>query len=98
VATPEKVLVTIRNKGTRSGREVIQVYAMKDERDRPNRWLAGFAVVEAGAGEVVTTEIALPARTFEQWNDGWQRVSGDYALHAGRSIGDLRISAVVSIT
>lgn len=94
VATPEKVLVTVRNDGLRPGREVVQVYAAKDRQ----RWLAGFAVVQADPGEVVTAEIVLPERTFEQWHDGWQRVAGDYALHAGRSIGDLRISAVVSIT
>jgi beta-glucosidase len=45
-----EITVHLRNAGDRPGREVVQVYASKPAGavERPPRWLAGFAVVEAG--------------------------------------------------
>ncbi|MFE3698471.1 beta-glucosidase [Nocardia tengchongensis] len=51
--------VTVRNTGARAGRQVVQAYLSRPGSavDRPVRWLAGFAVVEAGAGESVTASL-----------------------------------------
>ena len=57
--------VRLANTGTRRGREVVQVYASRPDSaiERPPRWLAGFAVVEADAGEEVIVDVpALAAR------------------------------------
>src|SRR3954471_5492776 len=65
------VRVRVVNSGTRPGREVVQVYA--------DGLLAGFPGVQAGRGEEVTAEIAVPGQAGE--------------LAAGRSVADLRVRA-----
>ncbi|MER7544514.1 glycoside hydrolase family 3 C-terminal domain-containing protein [Spirillospora sp. NPDC127506] len=50
--------VTVRNTGSRAGREVVQCYADAGGAVR----LAGFAVAEAAPGEAVTVRIALDER------------------------------------
>ncbi len=100
VATEESVSVTVRNNGTRPGREVIQIYVEPSEQmpARPKRWLAGFAIAEGESGDVVTVTVDLPKRTFQQWADGWQTMPGEYLVHAGHSLADLRIGGVVHVT
>lgn len=86
--------VRLANTGTRHGREVVQVYAARPGSaiDRPARWLAGFAVVEADAGEEVIVDVPLTPRAFDHWADGaWQREPGEFTLEAGRSVADLKL-------
>ena len=66
--------VRLANTGTRRGREVVQVYASRPDSaiERPARWLAGFAVVEADAGEEVIVDVPLAPRAFQHWDGGWQ--------------------------
>ncbi|MEZ5212707.1 fibronectin type III-like domain-contianing protein [Gordonia sp. (in: high G+C Gram-positive bacteria)] len=60
------------------------------------RWLAGFAVVEADAGESATAVIELPQRAFEHWtDDGWRVEPGAFRLHIGTSVADLPLVADV---
>ncbi|MEW2140379.1 glycoside hydrolase family 3 C-terminal domain-containing protein [Streptomyces sp. NPDC005409] len=101
-ATPEGVRVCVTNTGSRPGREVVQVYLapVADSVERPASWLAAFAGVEAGPGESVETEIPLPARAFEIWDEearGWRRITGSYEVRASRSHGDTRLAAVLDI-
>jgi beta-glucosidase len=94
------VTVTIRNTGSRPGREVIQVYAepQAPDGDRPRRWLTGFASVTAGPGETVTATIGLPERTWQIWTpDGWRTVPGDYAVAAAHSLADVRLTSVITV-
>ncbi|MEU9235292.1 beta-glucosidase [Streptomyces subrutilus] len=108
-ATTARVRVT--NTGARTGREVVQVYlapradpsdgAPSAAAERPASWLAAFAGVEAGPGESVETEIALPARAFEIWDEeagGWRRIGGSYEVRASHSHGDTRLTAVLDIS
>ncbi|MBV1855924.1 glycoside hydrolase family 3 C-terminal domain-containing protein [Catellatospora tritici] len=67
--------VTVRNTGTRPGRETVQVYV--DGR------LAGFAPVTAEPGQAATVRIALPERAFQTWQDGWQPTPGPHHVTAG---------------
>ncbi|WP_406512045.1 glycoside hydrolase family 3 protein [Streptomyces sp. NBC_00161] len=101
-ATTARVRVT--NTGSRPGREVVQVYlapaATPDAAERPASWLAAFAGVEAGPGESVEAEIALPARAFEIWDEearGWQRIGGAYEVRASHAHGDTRLTATLEI-
>ena len=94
------VTVTIRNTGSRPGREVIQVYAepQAPDGDRPRRWLTGFASVTAGPGETVTATIGLPERTWQIWTpDGWRTAPGDYAVAAAHSLADIRLTSVITV-
>ncbi|UGT44754.1 glycoside hydrolase family 3 C-terminal domain-containing protein [Nocardia yamanashiensis] len=88
--------VTVRNTGDRAGRQVVQAYLSREHSavDRPVRWLAGFALVEAGAGETVTATIELPRRAFEHWTDtGWAVEPGGFTLHIGTSVMELPLTA-----
>ncbi len=82
-----QVQVTVRNTGSRPGREVVQVYAgpVTADDSRPRRWLAGFAGVTAGPGDSAAVTVTLPERAFQVWNDGWQTVPGEYRIEAGHS-------------
>jgi beta-glucosidase len=93
------VTVTVRNTGSRPGREVVQVYAgpVTADADRPRRWLAGFAAVQAAPGQPVTVTIALPERTFQSWDEGWRTIGGEYAIEAAHSLADVRLSATVTV-
>jgi beta-glucosidase len=90
--------VRLVNAGTRPGREVVQIYASRPDSaiERPPRWLAGFAVVEADAGQEVTVHVELAPRAFQHWDDGWQTEPGPFVLEAGRSVADLRVSVEVT--
>ena len=91
-----RVRVRVRNTGTRKGREVVQLYLAPTERgDRPPRWLAGFASVEAGPGEAVETDIAIRPRSAEVWRDGWRHIAGEYVLEASHSYDQPRLSTRV---
>ncbi|MEV1063199.1 glycoside hydrolase family 3 C-terminal domain-containing protein [Streptomyces sp. NPDC050263] len=104
------VEVRLRNSGGRTGREVVQVYLAPtgpaptpDDRpapDRPARWLAGFAAVEAGPGESVEVTVDIPHRAFEVWDEAdhrWFFVKGSYEIQVGRSIADRRITATINV-
>jgi beta-glucosidase len=99
-ASAGMVSVTVRNTGTRRGREVIQVYASRLESaiERPEKWLAGFAVVDADPGEVLTVSIPIPARTFQHWSSqGWVTEPGTFSLAAGPSSALLPLGADVAV-
>ncbi|MGR3872817.1 beta-glucosidase H [Streptomyces graminifolii] len=96
------VTVRITNSGARHGREVVQVYLAPVETDpeRPARWLAGFAGVEAGPGESVDVVLELPRRSFEMWDEtanAWAVVKGSYEIQAGRSITDRRVATTINV-
>ncbi|MFH8485914.1 beta-glucosidase [Streptomyces longisporoflavus] len=96
------VTVRVRNSGSRAGREVVQVYLAPAANDgnRPARWLAGFAGVEAGPGESAEVRIELPRRAFETWDeesDSWAHQSGSYEVQAGRSLTDRRLSETITV-
>jgi beta-glucosidase len=90
------VHVTLTNIGDRAGKHVVQVYAEREDStvERPVRWLVGFAVVRAEAGETVVASVPVAARRFAHWADGgWQVEPGEYTLLAGSSVADLSLAA-----
>jgi beta-glucosidase len=94
------VTVTLRNVGTRDGREVVQVYleAPRDDPRRPVRTLAGFARVSAEPGETVEAAVRLRARAFACFDESartWVTPPGTYTVRAGRSSRDLSVQAKV---
>lgn len=108
--TPTAARVRLTNTGTRPGRETVQIYlapvatafdgAQSATEERPASWLAGFASVSAGPGESVETEIALPARAFEIWDEearAWRSIGGAYEVRASHSHGDTRLTAPLDL-
>jgi beta-glucosidase len=94
------VCVEVRNTGSRPGREVVQVYASRPDSavERPARWLAGFATVDADPGETVNVGILLPERAFQHWADGgWTLEAGTFGLAAGSSSASLPLTASVTL-
>ena len=94
------VCVEVRNTGSRPGREVVQVYASRPDSavERPAKWLAGFAAVDADPGETVNVGILLPGRAFQHWADGgWTLEAGTFTLSAGSSSASLPLTASVTL-
>ncbi|THV31389.1 glycoside hydrolase family 3 protein [Glycomyces paridis] len=94
------VRVRVRNTGSRTGREVVQVYLSPQEGvEVPGgieaHRLAGFAAVEAAPGEAVEVTVELEERSFQVWDGGWRTVPGTWTASAGRSVADLPLSAPV---
>ncbi|MER5963254.1 glycoside hydrolase family 3 C-terminal domain-containing protein [Streptomyces sp. NPDC002057] len=101
-AGPDTAVVRLTNTGDRPGREVVQIYLAPASADgeRPARWLAGFASVEAAPGETVQAVIPLPRRAFEIWDeekDDWTLVPGGYEVLAAHSLADARLTATLDI-
>ncbi|MFJ6099576.1 beta-glucosidase [Streptomyces sp. NPDC092359] len=99
---PGTATVRLTNTGGRAGRETVQLYLAPadDPVERPARWLAGFTSVEAGPGETVEAEIALPRRAFEIWDEeknDWTLVPGTYEVVAAHSLADARLSTTLEV-
>ncbi|HET6855721.1 MAG TPA: glycoside hydrolase family 3 C-terminal domain-containing protein [Streptomyces sp.] len=94
------VTVHLRNTGGRRGREVVQLYLARPGStvERPRRWLAGYASVEAGPGERVAAVVRVPARLLRHWSErdrGWRVEPGAYQVLAGPSAGELPLVGAV---
>lgn len=88
-APESSVLVTVpvHNTGQRHGRVVVQAYMSRPESDveRPATWLAGFGAVDLAAGQRADVSVAIDARAFAHWDDGWQFEPGTFEIRAGVS-------------
>jgi beta-glucosidase len=91
--------VRLRNAGDRRGREIVQVYAAREDSavERPVRWLVGFAAVDAEAGDEATATVELSRRAFEHWDGGWTLEAGTFALSAGSSSAVLPLTAELDV-
>jgi beta-glucosidase len=97
----DTVTVSVRNTGSRRGREVVQLYASRPDSavERAPRWLVGSAVVETAAGETAEAAITIADHNFRHWDSSahaWTVEPGTYQLHAGRSVVDLPLASEVS--
>ncbi|MEJ8279387.1 glycoside hydrolase family 3 C-terminal domain-containing protein [Pseudonocardia spirodelae] len=94
-----EVAVTLTNTGTRPGRQVVQAYLSRDGGavERPVRWLAGWAVVDAAPGPVTVT-VPVPRRAFRYRAGGaWATEPGSYVLHLGFSVADTPLHVEVGV-
>lgn len=84
------VHVPVRNTGTRTGREVVQVYLDRPESavERPVRWLAGYAGTHLAPAGTDSIEVRIPAKAFGHYDGGWQVEQGTFRLLVGRHAAD----------
>jgi len=91
--------VDVANRGQRDGKQVVQVYAERQDSavDRPVRWLVGFAPARVPAGERARVLLSVPTRLLAYWQDGWRYEPGAYQLRIGTSAVDLPLGATVEL-
>ena len=84
------VHVPVRNTGTRTGRDVVQVYLDRADSavERPVRWLAGYAGTHLAPGGTESVEVRIPAKAFGHYDGGWQFEPGTFRLLVGRHSAD----------
>jgi beta-glucosidase len=103
VADGEPVVarVTVRNTGSRPGRDVVQVYASRPESavERPVRWLVGYAPVDLPAGQSATVEIPIQPRAWQHWETGrgWVTEHGMFRLDVGQSSRNLPLTTELTV-
>ncbi|MCA2224960.1 beta-glucosidase [Nonomuraea aurantiaca] len=98
-----EITVRVRNAGDRPGREVVQVYASRPGSavERPRRWLAGFATVDAAPGEEVAVTVTVRRRAFEHWDVAagrWAVEPGTFQLEVGSSSNPKTLSQAPGLT
>jgi beta-glucosidase len=96
------VTVRLRNTGTRGGRDVVQLYLARPDSavERPLLWLGGFASVEAAAGQTVEVVVPVDRWALRHWDEAaadWAVEPGRFEVRIGRSVGDLRLAAVIEV-
>lgn len=92
------IRVRLRNAGDRAGREIVQLYLSRPASsiERPARWLAGWASVEAGSGEEIEAIVAIDRWALRHWDveaGDWAVEPGRFEVHIGRSVADTRLTA-----
>ena len=97
-----QVSVDVTNTGTRSGREVVQLYVAPHKGGviRPVRELKGFAKVKLEPGETQTVKFTLTSRSFAYWNmalNNWHVESGHYDIEIRKNARDGLLSDTVRI-
>ncbi|MFI1091048.1 glycoside hydrolase family 3 C-terminal domain-containing protein [Streptomyces sp. NPDC020917] len=75
--------------------------------ERPRRWLAAFAAVEAEAGATAEVRLAIPVRAAQYWEAasgtagpeaaGWRLLPGGYAVDAAHCLTDVRLTAPLTV-
>ena len=92
-----ELTVTVRNTGSRPGKEIVQAYLAAPQGDdaRPLRVLAAFAAVTVEPGEAAEVTLRVPGRAFTRYDEDtgtWVPVPGQFTVHVGRSSRDLRLT------
>lgn len=84
-----EVSVTVSNTGSRDGRHVVQVYAVKTIDQRPVRHLVGFSSVPVPAGQQRQVSVTCSTRPLQRWTaDGFVLDAGEITVEAGGYCGD----------
>jgi beta-xylosidase len=102
VSGEAQLSLTITNTGTRSGTEVVQLYAADTATGvtLPAQQLVGFARLDLEPGASKTVEFVVPMSLLAYTGLSGELVMepGPVELSAGSSSSDLRSSATVTVT
>lgn len=96
------VEVPIKNIGTVSGAEVVQVYVsdLQSTVFRPKKELKGFQKVFLEPGETKKVQIELDKDAFSFYNpidDEWQVESGEFRVSVGASVEDIKTEVPIRV-
>lgn len=96
------VTVDVKNTGTKTGKEVIQLYVGKQDGNviRPVRELRAFDKIELHPGEMKTVTFCLDRRAFAYWETeihDWFVESGLYEIQIGRSASQIILSEEIQV-
>ena len=93
------VTFTVKNTGSRAGDEISEVYAsLPDSANEPPKRLVGFSKVHLEAGESKPVTVSVPAKylsIFDEAQNGWKMVPGNYTFRVGGSSQDLKLEQSV---
>ncbi|ETT72440.1 protein BglB [Paenibacillus sp. FSL R7-277] len=97
-----QVSVTVKNTGSRAGKEVVQLYVSDVESSviRPLQELKGFGKIELQPGEERTVTFTLDKRSFAYYNvqlGDWHVESGRFKIAVGSSSRDIRLSTELEV-
>ena len=100
---PLTVTFKVKNKGSRDGAEVAQLYVADVQSSvfRPKKELKGFKKVFLKAGEEKEVTLTLDSRAFSYYNvliKDWHIESGAFDILVGASSQDIRLKATVNVT
>ena len=94
-----KVQVRVKNTGTMTGTETIQVYLRRsDDKQGPLKSLRAWQQVTLAPGESKVISIALPKKSFEGWDEKSNTiriVPGKYEIMVGSSSADRDLKTIV---
>ena len=98
-----EVSVRVSNTGSRSGKEVVQLYVSPPASAlfRPQKELKAFEKVALAPGESKTVTFKLQHSDFAFWNVGvhaWHVEAGEYRLLVGTSAVNTPLEAVVTLS
>ncbi|MBP2116386.1 glycoside hydrolase family 3 C-terminal domain-containing protein [Paenibacillus silagei] len=97
-----QVSVTVKNTGSRAGKEVVQLYVSDVESHviRPLQELKGFGKIELQPGEERSVTFTLDKRSFAYYNvqlSDWHVESGRFKIAVGSSSRDIRLSTELEV-
>ncbi len=94
---------TIKNAGSREGKEILQLYIrqLQSSIPRPVKELKGFAKVRLKPGESTVVRLKLSGGDFAYWHPekrDWVVELGSYEILVGASVNDIRLKKELTIT
>lgn len=96
------VHVTVKNMGSLTGKEIVQVYVKDNESSvtRPEKELKGFAKVALEPGEEKTVSFTLDKRAFAYYDverKDWHVETGDFTIAIAKSSRDIVLAECVRV-
>lgn len=97
-----QISVDVKNTGTHTGDEVVQLYAgpQKTSSSRPPRELKGFKRLALEPGEQICVKFQISPRDlayYDVQSGGWKALAGPYQAHLGASSRDIRLSGDLNL-
>jgi beta-glucosidase len=98
-ASMDSVSVTVRNTGKREGAEIVEVYVgLPPAAKEPPKRLVAWEKVRLAAGEQKTVTLAIKSKflsIFNEQQDGWELMAGEYKFFVGGSSRNTPLTALV---
>ncbi|MYS23992.1 beta-glucosidase [Streptomyces sp. DvalAA-14] len=96
-----RATVKVRNTGSRTGSEVVQLYVKSPAAAlEPAKQLKAFAKVTLAPGASRTVQLDLPADAFASWlnaSTGWTVLPGSYGIYVGNSSAQLPLRTQIMV-